>query len=68
MTNRTVPLFNPRRQMWLAHFEWSGDFLLIVGHTATGRATVETLQMNRPELIKLRQVLLPNGEHPPTIG
>ena len=64
-TERIVPLFNPRRQQWLRHFAWSEDFMLIIGRTATGRATVETLHLNRPELVNLRRALLAIDEHPP---
>ena len=64
-TGRPVPLFNPRRQSWSRHFEWSEDFIVIIGRTATGRATVEALHLNRPELLNLRRVLLTVGEHPP---
>ena len=60
-----VPLFNPRRQLWARHFTWSEDFLLIVGHTAIGRATVAALHLNRPELLNLRRILRAAGEHPP---
>jgi 5-methylcytosine-specific restriction endonuclease McrA len=59
------PLFHPRSQRWSQHFVWSEDGLRIVGRTATGRATVEALQMNRPELLNLRQALYAIGEHPP---
>lgn len=64
-TERVVPLFNPRRQRWIQHFAWSEDFLLIVGRTAIGRATVEALHLNRPELLNLRRALRAIGEHPP---
>ncbi len=64
-TGKVVPLFNPRRQRWSRHFAWSEDFLLIIGRTATGRATVETLHLNRPELRNLRRALRAIGEHPP---
>lgn len=64
-TGRVVPLFHPRRQRWTQHFAWSEDFLIIVGRTATGRATVEMLHLNRPGLINLRQILRVIGEHPP---
>jgi 5-methylcytosine-specific restriction endonuclease McrA len=64
LTGRRVRIFNPRRQLWQAHFQWSSDRLLIVGHTATGRATVEALRLNRLELVNLRQALLIAGEHP----
>ena len=64
-TGRVVLLFHPRRQRWSRHFAWSEDFMLIMGRTATGRATVETLHLNRPELLNLRRVLRAVGEHPP---
>jgi hypothetical protein len=38
--------------------------MLIIGRTATGRATVEALHLNRPELVNLRRVLRAAGEHP----
>jgi hypothetical protein len=64
-TGRRVPLFHPRRQKWKRHFAWSADFLHIVGRTQMGRATVEALRMNRPELVNLRRMLHRVGEHPP---
>jgi hypothetical protein len=64
---RRVPLFNPRRQRWERHFVWSEDFMVIVGRTATGRATVAALHLNRPELLNLRRLLRIAGEHPPQV-
>ena len=64
-SGRLVPLFNPRRQHWKRHFAWSEDLLIIIGSTATGRATVATLHLNRPELLNLRRVLSAVGAHPP---
>ncbi|MCI0488215.1 MAG: HNH endonuclease [Blastocatellia bacterium] len=64
-TGRVVALFNPRRHRWSRHFAWSEGFRLIIGSTATGRATVEALHFNRPELINLRRALSAIGEHPP---
>ncbi len=64
-TGGTVPLFHPRQQHWLQHFTWDESFTQIMGQTATGRATVETLKLNRPELVNLRRVLYAVGEHPP---
>jgi 5-methylcytosine-specific restriction endonuclease McrA len=64
-TGRLVPLFNPRHQRWTRHFAWSEDFLTIIGRTATGRATVVALSLNRPELLNLRQALRAIGAHPP---
>src|SRR5262249_27780118 len=64
-TRRRVALFNPRRQLWSKHFAWSRDFLRIRGRTATGRATVEALHLNRRELVNLRRALRTIGVHPP---
>lgn len=36
-----VHLYNPRHDDWNDHFEWRGDY--IIGFTATGRATIESL-------------------------
>ncbi len=41
-----VPIFNPRRQSWKAHFHWSPDRRTIIGRTPVGRATVEALGLN----------------------
>jgi hypothetical protein len=62
---RDVPLFNPRRQRWERHFTWSSDFLHIIGRTATGRATIEALHLNRSQRLNLRHVLFVVGLHPP---
>lgn len=60
-----IPLFHPRRQYWHDHFAWSDDYRSIVGLTATGRATVATLQMNRLPLMNMRAVLYLGRKHPP---
>jgi hypothetical protein len=65
LTGRNVPLFNPRSQGWKRHFRWSDDGLLIIGRTATGRATECELHLNRRELVNLRYLLSTVGEHPP---
>jgi hypothetical protein len=41
-----VPLYHPRRDHWQEHFEWSEDFMLLLGRTATGRATINALNLN----------------------
>ena len=66
-TGRQVPLFNPRLKKWQRHFAWSDDCLSIVGRTQTGRATVEALNMNRPEHINRRKILRIAGKHPPLV-
>lgn len=57
----SVSLFHPRRQLWIDHFEWNHDRSVIVGLTATGRATTRALQMNRPQLVRLRRLWLRLG-------
>src|SRR5437764_12293252 len=51
-TDRTVALFNPRRQRWRDHFTWQGAFL--VGLTPNGRATVDVLAINLPRRVTHR--------------
>jgi hypothetical protein len=60
-----VPLFNPRSDRWGNHFIWSADGLLIIGLTATGRATVEALILNRERVINIRAADKEIGRHPP---
>lgn len=67
ITLEVVPLFNPRTHDWQAHFAWNAGCTHILGLTPIGRATVETLYLNREELINLRTVLYTIGEHPPAI-
>ena len=62
-TGDEVPLFSPREQEWAAHFRWEGA--AIVPLTATGRATVTALAMNRPLVIAIRLEEAERGRHPP---
>jgi hypothetical protein len=64
-TGRLVPLFNPRREQWDEHFRWSPTFTRVIGRTATGRATLTALHLNRPTLVHARQVWVRHGLHPP---
>lgn len=43
---KQTKLFNPRKQNWKRHFEFSEDKTEIIGKTVCGRATVSALQMN----------------------
>jgi len=60
-----APLYHPRTQMWGDHFEFSADGGLILGKTATGRATVESLQLNRTRAVLLRRLWTKTGWRPP---
>lgn len=64
-TGETVVLFNPRRDTWKKHFKWSIDFTQIIGLTAKGHATIQTLKLNRKNLLNFRKLLRLVGEHPP---
>ncbi|MFA0765761.1 MAG: hypothetical protein BDTLLHRC_000714 [Candidatus Fervidibacter sp.] len=64
-TGRKVRLFHPRKDRWERHFRWSEDGIRIIGKTSIGRATVAALRLNREELVRLRQLLVAVGEHPP---
>jgi HNH endonuclease len=61
-TERVVPLFHPRRQRWTRHFRWEG--LTVIGLSATGRATIQALQMNRPLVLTIRQEEILRGRLP----
>ena len=58
-TDSLVPLFNPRTEEWQFHFEWQGA--LLAGKTATARATIELLQINQPERVAHRRLLIMAG-------
>ena len=66
LTGRRIRLYNPRRQHWTRHFRWSADGARIVGRTATGRATVEALQLNNAIAVLVRRAWVMAGWHPPT--
>jgi hypothetical protein len=55
-TGVVAPLFHARRQCWSDHFRWNQDQTELVGLTPTGQATIHTLQMNRPQLVRLRRL------------
>jgi len=58
-TEELVPLFNPRRMCWDDHFTWEGPTLL--GRTPTGRVTIDVLNINLPERVEHRHLLLQEG-------
>jgi hypothetical protein len=60
-----APLYHPRQHVWREHFAWNEDYTRVIGLTPTGRATVETLHLNRAGVVNLRWVLFLVGLHPP---
>ncbi|GAB4516050.1 MAG: hypothetical protein OHK0046_20590 [Anaerolineae bacterium] len=56
LTGDLTPLFNPRTQVWLEHFSYEGP--VIVAKTATGRVTLDLLQINHPDQIETRRLLM----------
>jgi HNH endonuclease len=66
VTGLISPLFHPRRERWLDHFLLVGA--LIEPLTSTGRVTVRLLQLNHPNRIEERELLLRLGLLPPGTG
>jgi hypothetical protein len=64
-TGSRVALFDPRRQKWDEHFEWSEDGAYILGKTAAGRATILALQLNNAMAVATRRLWVSAGWHPP---
>lgn len=50
-------LFHPRTQRWEEHFELLG--IHVMGKTATGRATIETLALNSEDHLDVRLAMVP---------
>jgi hypothetical protein len=65
VSGEVVRLFDPRHQAWDEHFRWSPEGDRVLGLTATGRATVSALHLNRPTLVLARQAWVTVGWHPP---
>jgi hypothetical protein len=64
LSGATVPLFHPVCDRWDEHLEWHEQATVLFGRTATGRATIEALQMNRPQIVQLRRYWVATGRHP----
>ena len=56
VTRQVARLFDPRRQAWGDHFRWDGAVL--IGRTEIGRATIQTLNVDRPDAIAVRRLLM----------
>lgn len=64
-TGGSTALFNPRLQLWADHFIWSTDGLLVIPRTATGRATLALMELNRARILEIRRADVEVGRHPP---
>jgi hypothetical protein len=53
-TGQLAPLFHPRRDQWHQHFEQRGGEF--IAHTASARATIRLLRLNRLDRVKERQI------------
>lgn len=60
-TGLLAHLFHPRRDQWIDHFAFDGEW--IIGTTPTGRATVQVLAMNDPRRRELRTEIIRQGDH-----
>ncbi|MCU0239904.1 MAG: HNH endonuclease [Pyrinomonadaceae bacterium] len=64
-TNLEVEIFNPRKQNWHEHFEFSQDKTEIIGKTPCGRATVVALNLNFEQAIIARSRWVKVNWYPP---
>lgn len=55
-------LFDPRRDRWEQHFRWQST--RVEGVTSIGRATIEVLRLNHPEMVLVREALREEGVFP----
>jgi hypothetical protein len=67
LTSEEVRLFHPQADHWPDHFAWNDDKTEVIGLTPIGRASVATLKMNRPAMIRVRRMWVLLGEHPPQL-
>ena len=59
LTGKITRLYHPRRHKWSYHFRFQGS--LLIGRTAIGRTTIDVLQMNHPDMVALREILIEAG-------
>ena len=67
VSNLIVPIYHPRLMVWQNHFTWSSNFTELIGISSIGRATIETLRLNRAGIINIRRLLFLDGLHPPKL-
>jgi hypothetical protein len=59
-TGQVIPLYHPRRERWPEHFHLDGSRFTAL--TPTGRVTIRLLQLNHPDRIAERELLLIAGQ------
>jgi 5-methylcytosine-specific restriction endonuclease McrA len=64
-TRQVVPLFNPRIDVWQAHFAWGNGGTHLIGITPTGRASVVALRLNNDNIVAARALWIESAWHPP---
>ncbi len=57
-----VRLFNPRKDRWNRYFAWAGPILTSQGRI--GRATIAVLEINDPEFIAWREMMMRESSFP----
>jgi len=62
-TGDPEPIFHPRRQVWHEHFRPQDDGT-VSGLTATGRATISRLRINRVLAVQIRFEEIERGRYP----
>ncbi len=61
-TDRVVRLFHPRRDRWARHFRLDRERIMPL--TLVGQVTEFLLQLNRPDRVRIRQILYRKGLYP----
>ncbi len=56
-----IRLFNPRKEIWKEHFESKNGE--IISRTLIGEVSIKIFQLNKPDLIILRQILKEAGRY-----
>jgi hypothetical protein len=68
-SGQPVRLFNPRTDVWSAHFRWAAaEWGKLESLTPIGRATIDRLRMNDPDLTTVRRLLAALGVAPDAAG
>jgi len=63
-TGELAFFFNPRTQVWIEHFRIEGA--VIQPLTPEGRVTVKLMQLNHPDRVLEREILMAIGRYPPS--